>query len=175
MVSKLREKNFRLLSAFNLVAYSCVALCFGIFVGFGFGHYQKQRFKLIEFRLIDIDKRTETIEKLFVETEKMFKGIVLPKSEILKKRSFSSNCTVSFDEGRQTTSENYTKKTQVFGAVSGLSINLNDGTDKMECRADFEMNEYDSEKHLWEIKAKYVQPKQDFPLCWITVPGNDFE
>lgn len=85
MVSKLRETNFRLLTAFNLVAYSCVALSFGVFVGFGFGHYQHQRFQLIEFRLIDIDKRAAAVQKTYEETEKMFLEYVIPKSEVLKK------------------------------------------------------------------------------------------
>lgn len=175
MGSKLREKNFRLLTAFNLVAYSCVALSFGVFVGFGFGHYQHQRFKLIEFRLIDIDKRAKALQETYDKTYKLFTEYVIPKSEILKKRSFSSNCTVSFDEGKQMTTENYTKKTQLFGVVSGIDIDLNDKKDFMKCKADFLMREVDSEKHLWEVKENYVEPKADFPLCWIAVPGNDYE
>lgn len=174
MVSKLRERNIRLLTAFNLIAYSCVTLSFGVFVGFGFGHYQMQRFILMRMRLEDMDDRMKILQDKYEKTELAFKQIILPKSEVLKKRSFSSNCTVSFDEGRQTTTENYTMATQLFGAVSGISIDLTTKANKMVCKADFTLNEYDKIKHQWEVKAPLVQPKMDFPLCWIAIPGNDF-
>lgn len=148
MVSKLREKNFRLMSAFNLIAYSFTSLAFGLFVGFGFGHYQRQRFLLMEMRLIDMDNRMSKLQDRYEKTELMFKQIVLPKSEILKRRSFSSNCTVSFGEGRQTTSENYTIPTQIFGTVSGISIDLTTKANKMVSKADFIMNEYDKVKPI---------------------------
>jgi len=52
----LRNRNFRLLNAYTVFVYTTIALSLGVFVGFGMGHYQQQRYQMIRHRITNIKK-----------------------------------------------------------------------------------------------------------------------
>ena len=94
-MTKLRESNFRLLTAWNLVSYTCVALAFGAITGIGFGHYQIQRYKLLQFRHDDLLKKIVELKNQRIRVNGVFDANIV-KSKVLKKRSFSSGCLEEF-------------------------------------------------------------------------------
>ena len=90
-MTKLRESNFRLMTAWNLVSYSCVALALGAITGCGIGHYQIQRFRLLRFRHTEIQTRIIELENKLKTSQELFEQN-MKSTVILKKRQFSNGC-----------------------------------------------------------------------------------
>ena len=190
-MTKLRESNFRLLTAWNLVSYTCVALSFGLITGIGFGHYQIQRYQLLQFRHDDIQDKITELENQLVRVNAVFK-VNIANSKILKKRSFSIGCSeekpLPDKKVEMDVYEFYDKKPQFYRAISGLTANLDDAdtqgryhnkiTNQMKIdvtKNDAFIDKYDdSTKTKWTVKLTDGEPG-DFSKCYIAVPGLDFK
>ena len=190
-MTKLRESNFRLLTAWNLVSYTCVALVFGTITGLGFGHYQIQRFKLLQFRHDEIQSKITKLENQLVQVQKVFE-VNMSDSKILKKRAFSTGCDERFEDKesaavKMNVYEYYEKEPQLFRTISGMDVSLSDVTTQggytnfiqngMEAKYTSldEVDEFFKMKvKKWTVNTWKGMPDQ-LSKCYIAVPGLDFD
>ena len=182
-MSRLRNKNIQLLTPFNLVAYTIGALVLGIFVGFGFGHFERQRFELIREKLVQIKSDISALEKDYTFVKDNFntttdKQTLIPSAEILKKRGFSSFCSTSnytSPKIKWITIRNYTKSPQTMELMSGLSINLASETNLIQ--SEIEVDHQKKSINYWgTFRVNNFKPNRTIlPVCVLSIPGPDYE
>ena len=188
-MTKLRESNFRLMTAWNLVSYACAALALGAIAGCGMGHYQIQRFRLLRFRHTEIQNKIIELENKLKTSQELFEQN-MKSTVILKKRQFSNGCFEAFGESEQKPQSGnvyqyYEKEPQLFRAISGIQVSTDDktGTDNncvqnaMTNKMTFfeEVDDFFKFKvKKWQVKSWSERPDQ-FSKCYIAVPGADFD
>ncbi len=190
MTTKLRDTNYRLLTAWNLVSYTCIALALGAITGIGFGHYQIQRFRLLQFRHDEIQGKITGLENQLVRVRKVF-DVNISNTKILKKRAFSTGCKEEFGETEakainMKVYEYYEKETQIFRSISGLDVNLVDDESggKKNSFIRNSMNTkftslverdefFKADVRKWTVKMWGGESK-DFSKCYFAVPVLDY-
>ena len=91
-MGKLRERNIRLLTPFNILNYTVMSLMFGLFVGFGIAQFQRHRLNMVKQRLSNIKTNLELLKKQEAEVRDTYNTVILKRVRQVLDRDITTKC-----------------------------------------------------------------------------------
>ena len=165
------------LSPYDIVFYSVVTLVLGLFVGFAMGHYEKLRFQMVKNRISVVKEEFKTLQTERVKISGFFEDYILKKAQVLINREFAQNCAMA-EWDYNTPAEfkantkierklDLTKTEKLLTIPIGTRFDI--GNRRVWNKGGFTMAA--DKKSLNEVQDM----GDGWNICWIVVPGLDYE